>query len=188
MIATPKHFAVHSGPESNRHKFDVEPSAHDLWDTYLPQFRAAIVDAKADSIMCAYNRVNGEPACGSTMLLKDVLRKDWNFQGFVTSDCGAIDDFYKPNTHMTAPDAEHADKAALLAGTDTNCGSTYGRLTAAVKAGLIKESDIDVSLIRLFEARMRLGQFDPPAKVAYTQIPFDAVHSAENRAGCGARG
>lgn len=140
------------------------------------------MDAKADSIMCAYNRVDGQPACGSKMLLEDVLRKDWHFQGFVTSDCGAIDDFFKPNMHMTEPDAEHADKAALLAGTDTNCGSTYNRLTAAVKAGLIKESDIDVSLIRLFEARMRLGQFDPAAKVSYEQIPFDAVHSAANQA------
>lgn len=92
VIATPKHFAVHSGPEESRHRFDVQPSPHDLWDTYLPQFRAAIVDGKADSIMCAYNRVDGKPACASTMLLDDVLRKDWKFQGFVTSDCGAIDD------------------------------------------------------------------------------------------------
>jgi beta-glucosidase len=182
VIATPKHFAVHSGPESDRHKFDVDPSEHDLWDTYLPQFRAAIVDAKADSIMCSYNAVFGQPACGSKLLLGDVLRKDWHFQGFVTSDCGAIDDFYKPNTHVTEPDAEHAAKAALLAGTDTNCGSTYERLGAAVKAGLLKESDIDVSLVRLFEARMKLGQFDPPAKVGYAQIPFSAVHSSDNAA------
>jgi beta-glucosidase len=180
VIATPKHFAVHSGPESNRHQFDVTPSPHDLWDTYLPQFRMAIVDAKADSIMCAYNAVDKEPACGSKMLLVDVLRRDWNFQGFVTSDCGAIDDFFKPNTHRTEPDAEHADRDALLAGTDTNCGSTYEKLGAAVKEGLIKESDIDVSLVRLFEARMRLGQFDPATKVAYTKIPFSAVHSPEN--------
>ena len=182
VIATPKHYAVHSGPESDRHRFDVDPSPHDLWDTYLPQFRMAIVDAKADSIMCAYNAVNGEPACGNQFLLNEVLRKDWKFQGFVTSDCGAIDDFFKPNTHMKEPDAEHADKAALLAGTDTNCGSTYERLGAAVKAGLIKESDIDTSLVRLFEARMRLGQFDPPASVPYSNIPFDAVHSAANQA------
>jgi beta-glucosidase len=182
VIATPKHFAVHSGPESDRHKFDVDPSEHDLWDTYLPQFRAAIVDAKADSIMCSYNAVFGQPACGSKLLLEDVLRKDWHFRGFVTSDCGAIDDFYKPNTHVTEPDAEHAAKAALLAGTDTNCGSTYEQLGAAVKAKLLHESDIDVSLIRLFEARMELGQFDPPAKVKYAQIPFSAVHSPANEA------
>jgi beta-glucosidase len=182
VIATPKHFAVHSGPESDRHRFNVTPSPHDLWDTYLPQFRMAIVDAKADSIMCAYNAVDKEPACGSKMLLVDVLRHDWNFKGFVTSDCGAIDDFFKPNTHRTEPDAEHADRDALLAGTDTNCGSTYEKLGAAVKQGLIKESDIDVSLVRLFEARIRLGQFDPSANVAYGQIPFSAVHSPENAA------
>jgi beta-glucosidase len=182
VIATPKHFAVHSGPESDRHKFDVDPSEHDLWDTYLPQFRAAIVDAKADSIMCSYNAVFGQPACGSKLLLEDVLRKDWHFKGFVTSDCGAIDDFYKPNTHVTEPDAEHAAKVALLAGTDTNCGSTYESLGAAVKSGILHESDIDVSLVRLYEARIELGQFDPPAKVSYTQIPFSAVHSPANAA------
>ena len=182
VIATPKHFAVHSGPEDGRHKFNVEPTPHDLWDTYLPQFRAAMVDAKADSIMCAYNRLEGAPACGSKLLLVDILRNDWKFQGFVTSDCGAIDDFFRPNTHMTDPDAIHADKTALLAGTDTNCGSTYKKLGDAVRAGLIKEADIDVSLRRLFEARVRLGLFDPPASVPYAQIPFSAVNSPANAA------
>ncbi|HSU20046.1 MAG TPA: glycoside hydrolase family 3 N-terminal domain-containing protein, partial [Acidobacteriaceae bacterium] len=182
VIATPKHYDVHSGPESERHKFNVDPSKHDLWDTYLPQFRAAIVDAKADSIMCAYNAVYGEPACGSKLLLQQILRDDWKFQGFVTSDCGAIDDFFKPNTHQTEPDAEHADRDALLAGTDTNCGSTYWKLGDAVKAGLIKESDIDVSLRRLFLARMKLGLFDPPSMVPYTKIPFSAVNSPANAA------
>ena len=159
-----------------------DPSPHDLWDTYLPQFRAAIVDAKADSIMCSYNAVDGQPACGSKMLLVDVLRNDWKFKGFVTSDCGAIDDFFRPNTHMTEPDAEHADRDALLAGTDTNCGATYERLGAAVQQGLVKEADIDRSLERLFEARMRLGQFDPSSSVPYAQIPFSAVHSPANAA------
>ena len=182
VVATPKHFAVHSGPEESRHRFDVEPSAHDLWDTYLPQFRAAIVDAKADSIMCAYNRIDGQPACGSKLLLVDVLRHDWKFNGFVTSDCGAIDDFFKPNTHMTQPDAEHADAAALMAGTDTNCGSTYNKLGDAVKAGLVKESDIDTSLERLFEARMRLGLFDPASSDPYAQIPFSEVNSPAHAA------
>src|ERR1700712_2605012 len=182
VIATPKHFAVHSGPEDARHKFNVEPTPHDLWDTYLPQFRAAIVDAKADSIMCAYNRLDGAPACGSKLLLVDILRNDWKFQGFVTSDCGAIDDFFRPNTHMTEPDVIHADKTALLAGTDTSCGGAYRRLGDAVKAGLVKESDIDVSLRRLFEARVRLGLFDPTASVPYAQIPFNAVNSPANAA------
>jgi beta-glucosidase len=98
-IATPKHFAVHSGPESERHRFDVDPSPHDLWDTYLPQFRMAIVDGKADSIMCAYNALDGKPACASDFLLKKVLRGDWKFHGFVTSDCGAVDDFFEKNAH-----------------------------------------------------------------------------------------
>ena len=182
VIATPKHFAVHSGPEESRHRFNVDPSAHDLWDTYLPQFRAAIVDAKADSIMCAYNAIEGQPACGSKLLLVDILRDDWKFNGFVTSDCGAIDDFFKPNTHQTEPDAEHADRAALLAGTDTNCGSTYNQLGAAVKQGLLKEADIDRSLDRLFEARMRLGLFDPAGSVPYAQIPFSEVNSPAHAA------
>ena len=182
VVATPKHFAVHSGPEASRHRFDVEPSAHDLWDTYLPQFRAAIVEGKADSIMCAYNRVDGQPACGSKLRLVDVLRHDWNFKGFVTSDCGAIDDFFKPNTHMTQPDAEHADAAALMAGTDTNCGTTYKALGSAVKAGLVRESDLDTSLERLFEARMRLGMFDPPSSVPYAAIPFTEVNSPAHAA------
>jgi len=180
VIGTPKHFAVHSGPESTRHQANIDPSAHDLWDTYLPQFRAAIVDAKADSIMCAYNAVDSQPACGSKFLLSDVLRSDWKFAGFVTSDCGAIDDFFKPGTHKTEPDAEHADRDALMAGTDTNCGATYEHLGDAVKLGLLKESDVDRSLERLFEARIRLGQFDPAEQVVYTKIPYSAVHSAEN--------
>jgi beta-glucosidase len=185
VIATPKHFAVHSGPENIRHKFDVQPSPHDLWDTYLPQFRAAIVEAKADSIMCAYNRVDGAPACGSKQLLVDILRNDWKFGGFVTSDCGGIDDMWRDYGHKTEPDAEHADRTALLAGTDTNCGQTYRKLDSAVKQGLITESDIDVSLRRLFEARIRLGLFDPPAMVPYTKIPFSAVNSPENAAVAG---
>ena len=180
VIATPKHFAVHSGPESDRHRFNVAPSAHDLWDTYLPQFRAAIVDAKGDSIMCAYNAIDGTPACGSKFLLQDVLRDRWKFQGFVTSDCGAVDDFFKPKTHGVAADAEHADRDALLAGTDTNCGNTYQRLGNTVQAGLLREADIDTSLVRLMEARIRLGQFDPALIVPYTGIPIDEVHTPDH--------
>jgi beta-glucosidase len=182
VIATPKHFAVHSGPESERHRFDVDPSPHDLWDTYLPAFRATIVDAKADSIMCAYNAIEGQPACGSDLLMKTVLRGYWNFQGYVTSDCGAIDDFWEKNAHHTSPDSPHASADGLLHGTDTNCGQTYKTLPAAVKAGLISEADIDVSLRRLFEARIRLGLFDPPSRVRYTSIPFSDVDSPEHQA------
>ncbi len=181
-IATPKHFAVHSGPESERHRFDVMPSPHDLWDTYLPAFRATIVDAKADSTMCAYNAIYGQPACGSDLLMQTILRGYWNFQGYVTSDCGAVDDFWYGNGHHTSADSAHAAADALLHGTDTNCGETYRSLADAVKHGILGEADIDVSLRRLFLARMKLGLFDPPAMVPYTSIPFSDVHSPAHQA------
>jgi len=171
-IATPKHFAVHSGPESDRHRFNVHPSPYDLWDTYLPAFRSTILDGHAYSIMCAYNEVNGEPACASELLLKDILRGDWHFKGFVTSDCGAIDDFFHPNGHHYSPDGEHASVAGIRMGTDTNCGTTYKNLANAVRQGLIREDELDVSLRRLFLARYKLGLFDPPSKVKYASVPF----------------
>lgn len=171
-IATPKHFAVHSGPESDRHRFNVDPTRYDLWDTYLPAFRSTIVEGHAYSIMCAYNAVNGKPACASDLLLKDILRGDWRFQGFVTSDCGAIDDFYTRIGHHYSPDKEHASVAAVRMGTDTNCGTTYKSLAEAVRQGLIREDELDVSLRRLFLARFKLGLFDPPAQVKYASVPF----------------
>ena len=173
-ISTPKHFAVHSGPESERHRFNVDPSPHDLWDTYLPAFRKTIVESKADSIMCAYNALYGKPACASDLLLQTVLRGDWHFQGFVTSDCGAIDDFYEKKAHAYSPDAAHAAATAVLAGTDTNCGSTYKMLPQAIHQGLLKEADLDRTLERLFVARIKLGLFDPPSQVPYASIPFGA--------------
>jgi len=179
-IATPKHYAVHSGPESTRHKVDVDPSEHDLWDTYLPAFRAAITEGKADSIMCAYNRVDKVPACASQMLLGNILRSDWGFKGFVTSDCGAIDDFSQPNGHHFSPDNASGSAAGVLAGTDTDCGTEYLALTDAVHRNLISEAQIDVSLKRLFTARMQLGMFDPPARVSYASLPFSVVNSAAN--------
>lgn len=177
VIATPKHFAVHSGPESDRHRFNVEPSQHDLWDTYLPQFRSAIVEGHAGSIMCAYNELYGKPACASDLLLKDVLRQDWKFAGFVTSDCGAIDDFFEKNAHRYSPDKASAAAAGVLAGTDTNCGSTYKALPESVRRGLLKESDLDRTLERLFVARIRLGLFDPAGTGSYDSIPFSANRS-----------
>ena len=182
VIATPKHYAVHSGPESDRHRFNVDPSPHDLWDTYLPAFRKTIVESKADSIMCAYNAIDGKPACASDLLLKDILRGDWNFKGFVTSDCGAVDDFFEKNAHAYSPDPEHAAAAAVLMGTDTNCGTTYKALPAAVHQGLLKEADLDRTLERLFEARIRLGLFDPPSQVPYSAIPFTQVRSQDHLA------
>ena len=177
-IATPKHFAVHSGPESERHRFNVDPSPHDLWETYLPAFRKTIVESKADSIMCAYNAIDGKPACGSDLLLTTILRGDWHFQGFVTSDCGAVDDFFHENAHRYSPDAASAAAAAVLMGTDTNCGSTYKVLPEAVRKGLLTEADVDKTLVRLFEARIRLGLFDPPEKVAYSRLPYSEVRSS----------
>ena len=182
VISTPKHFAVHSGPESERHKFNVEPTPHDLWDTYLPAFRATIVEAKADSIMCAYNAIDGAPACANKQLLETVLRGDWQFKGFVTSDCGAVDDFYEKTAHAYSADEDAAAVAGIRTGTDTNCGSTYKALTNAVHKGLIKESEIDVSLKRLFTARMKLGLFDPASMVPYDSIPFSEVGSPAHHA------
>src|ERR1700678_1249948 len=124
-IATPKHFAVHSGPESTRHSANIDPSEHDLWDTYLPAFRATITEGKADSLMCAYNAVDKTPACANKMLLQQILRKDWGFQGFITSDCGAIDDFSSKDGHHYSADHAAGSAAGVEAGTDTDCGTEY---------------------------------------------------------------
>ena len=153
-IATPKHFAVHSGPETTRHTANIDPSAHDLEDTYLPAFRATVTEAKAGSVMCAYNSVDNEPACANTMLLQDRLRKDWGFNGYVTSDCAAITDI--SGGHHYSPDLEHAAVAAVRAGTDTSCGKEYAVLVKAVQDGLISEKEIDRSVDRLFTARFNL--------------------------------
>ena len=178
-IATPKHFAVHSGPETTRHTADVNVSAHDLEDTYLPAFRATVTQAKAGSVMCAYNSIDGEPACANTMLLQHRLRKDWGFNGYVTSDCAAISDISAG--HHYSPDLEHAAVAAVRAGTDTSCGKEYAVLVKAVHDGLITEQGIDRSVDRLFTARFELGLFDEPLKVKYAQIPFSEDDSPAHR-------
>ncbi len=182
VIATPKHYAVHSGPESSRHKFNVEPTPYDLEDTYLPAFRAAVTEAKADSIMCAYNAIDGAPACANAMLLRDYLRGAWKFQGYVTSDCGAIADI--ADGHKFAPDLEAASVEAVKAGTDTTCNpghSEYATLVQAVKEGKISETEIDASVKRLFAARFKLGMFDPPSEVPYASIPFSENNTPEHR-------
>ena len=178
-IATPKHYAVHSGPETLRHGFNVNAAPRDLEDTYLPAFRATVVDGHADSVMCAYNAVDGAPACASNFLLQKTLRDDWHFKGYVTSDCGAVADI--TNGHHYSPDIEHAAAAAVRAGTDTTCGDEYVTLVKAVKDGLIKESEIDTALKRLFTARMRLGMFDPPGAVPFNKIPTSQVDSPKHR-------
>ena len=180
VIATPKHYAVHSGPESSRHTFDAVPSDRDLLDTYLPAFKASIVEGKAYSIMCAYNRLDGVPACGNADLLQRRLRGDWAFPGYVVSDCGAIDDIFK--THKFKATAAEASALAVKAGTDLTCGGEYRALTQAVKDGLITEAEIDRALTRLFEARVRLGMFDPPERVPFSKIPYSVVDSPAHRA------
>jgi beta-glucosidase len=178
-IATPKHFAVHSGPENTRHTANVDPSAHDLEDTYLPAFRATVTEAKAGSVMCAYNSIDGAPACANKMLLETTLRKDWGFNGYVTSDCAAVTDISEG--HKYSVDLEHASVAAVKAGTDTSCGKEYATLVKAVQDGLITEKEIDHSVERLFTARFELGLFDDSAKVKFAQIPFSEDDSAAHR-------
>jgi beta-glucosidase len=188
VISTPKHFAVHSGPEPSRHTIDVQISKHDMEDTYLPAFRAAVTEGKAESVMCAYNRVNGEPACANTFLLKDQLRGAWKFNGYVVSDCGAVVDIYEGH-HFRKSQAE-ATAASLKTGMDNECADfftvakdnhDYQPYLDAVKQGLLTEADIDVALKRLFTARMRLGMFDPPEKVPYAQTPESEIDSAAHR-------
>ncbi len=160
VIATPKHFAVHSGPEPLRHGFNARPSAHDLEDTYLPAFRAAVVEGGARSVMCAYNAIDGIPACANAGLLQTRLREDWAFNGFVVADCDAIDDMTA--FHHYRPDSAQSAALALSAGTDLDCGPTYRTLGGALDTGLASERDVDRALRRLLTARFALGAFDPP--------------------------
>jgi beta-glucosidase len=178
-IATAKHFAVHSGPESSRHTFDAVISEQDLQESYLPHFAAAIREGGAYSVMCAYNRVDGQPACANPRLLADVLRKQWGFPGYVVSDCGAVGDVYL--NHKTAPNAAAGVASALKAGTDLNCGVEYENLLAAVHGGLLADSDINQALSRLLTARFKLGMFDPPEMVKYAQIPYSVNDSPAHR-------
>jgi beta-glucosidase len=179
LVATPKHFAVHSGPEALRHGFDAEVSKKDLRETYLPAFHACVTEAKAASIMGAYNRTNGEPCCASQRLLVDLLRGEWRFDGYVVSDCWAIRDFHEHH-HVTSTPAESA-AMAVKAGCDLNCGCTYQHLPSAVKAGLVAEVDLDVCLERVLGARFRLGMFDPPETVPYASIAYE-VNDCEEHA------
>jgi beta-glucosidase len=187
VVATPKHFAVHSGPESTRHVADVFVSRHDLEDTYLPAFRAAIVDAQAGSIMCAYNRIDGQPACGSDLLMKEHLRGAWGFKGYVVSDCDAVTDI--ADQHKYAPDPAAAVAVALKAGTDNECNTkTLGdtpnldaRYREAWQRGLISTGDIDQALVRLFSARYRNGDLGGLAQRAPNAVPVDAIDTPAHR-------
>ncbi|MFD1188351.1 glycoside hydrolase family 3 protein [Pontibacter rugosus] len=179
--ACAKHYAVHSGPEPERHVFNATASNYDLWDTYLPAFEELVVNAKVAGVMCAYNAFRGQPCCGSDVLMNDILRNQWQFTGYVTSDCWAIDDFFK--NHKTHPDAASASADAVMHGTDIDCGTdAYKALVQAVKNGQITERQIDVSVKRLFTIRFRLGMFDPVAMVAYAQTPSSVLESEPHKA------
>ena len=183
LHACAKHFAVHSGPEWNRHEFNAENIApRDLRETYLPAFKALVQEADVKEVMCAYNRYEDEPCCGSNRLLQQILRNEWGYKGIVVSDCWAINDFFTQGHHNTEPDAKHATAKAVLTGTDLECGSSYAQLVQAVKDGLIKESDIDVSITRLMTARFELGEMDDPGQVEWSKIPYSVVDSKEHRA------
>ena len=179
--ACAKHFAVHSGPEPSRHVDNFNPSTYDLWDTYLPAFKELVTKANVAGVMCAYNAVNTQPCCANDLLMNDILRKQWNFTGYVTSDCWAIDDFFK--YHKTHRDSVTAAVDGVMHGTDIECGtSVYYTLYNGVKSGLIKEEQLDVSLRRLFMIRYRLGMFDPPSMVKYAQTPASALEAPEHKA------
>jgi beta-glucosidase len=179
--ACAKHFAVHSGPEPSRHVDNFNPTTYDLWDTYLPAFRELVTKAHVAGVMCAYNAVNTQPCCANDLLMNDILRKQWNFTGYVTSDCWAIDDFFK--YHKTHKDSLSAAIDGVVHGTDIECGtSVYYTLYNGVKGGLIKEEQLDVSLRRLFMIRFRLGMFDPPSMVKYAQTPASALEAPEHKA------
>lgn len=178
-IATVKHYAVHSGPEPERHEFNAVVNERDLRESYLPHFEKGIKQARAYSIMCAYNRLDGLAACGSDPLLKGILRGEWGFKGYVVSDCGAIDDIYL--RHKIEKTAAAAAALAVKSGTDLDCGRVYPNLVQAVKEGLITEAQIDTSLKRLFLARMKLGMFDSPAKVKWARTPFTVLDQAANK-------
>ena len=179
--ACAKHYAVHSGPEWNRHSYDAKNiSQRDLWETYLPAFRELIVNAKVKEVMCAYNRFEGEPCCASDELLIRILRQEWGFDDVVVSDCGAIRDFFTQGKHATHPGAAEASADAVLSGTDLNCGSSYEALSEAIERELITEAQIDESVYRLLRARFQLGMFDPDSLVSWAQIPYSVVECREH--------
>ncbi len=180
VIATPKHYAVHSGPEPDRHMFNAVIDNHDLYDTYLPAFEACVKEGNAFSIMCAYNSLRGSACCGSPALLHQILRNDWGFKGYVVSDCGAIYDIYK--FHKIVNTAPEAAAVAVKSGTDLNCGWVYSSsLIDAVKKGYLSEKNIDTSVTRLFTARFKLGMFDPPEMVRYSKISIKDNDTKEHR-------
>ena len=183
LLACAKHFAVHSGPEWNRHQFNVENlPERDLWETYLPAFKSLVQDAHVGEIMCAYQQIDGQPCCGNNRYLQQILREEWKFPGLVVSDCGAIGDFWRPNRHNYVKTREEAAAKAVISGTDIECGSDYKSLPQALEAGFITEQQMDVSVRRLLQARFELGDFDPDEMVSWTKIPASVIACDEHKA------
>ncbi len=182
LLACAKHFAVHSGPEWNRHSFNLENlSPRDLWETYLPAFKSLVQDGNVAEVMCAYQRIDGEPCCGNTHYLQQILRNEWGFKGLVVSDCSAISDFWRPGRHGVSKDAGDASAKAVRSGTDVECGSNFASLPEAINAGLITEEQLDSSVIRLLTARFEVGDFDSEEENPYKQIPTSVVESDEHK-------
>ena len=182
LLACAKHFAVHSGPESLRHTMNItDVDQTDLWETYLPAFKAAVQDANVREVMCAYQRLDDEPCCGSTRLLQRILRNDWGFKYMVVSDCGAISDFY--TSHKVSSDATHAAAKGILAGTDVECGYNYAYkdIPEAVAKGLVSEADINTHLMRVLTGRFDLGEMDNDSLVSWSKIPMSVVNSPEHQ-------
>ena len=182
LWACAKHYAVHSGPEYTRHTANLtDVSPRDMWETYMPAFKTLVQDAKVREVMCAYQRLDDDPCCGSTRLLQDILRNEWGFQYLVVSDCGAVSDFYE--SHKSSSDATHASAKATVAGTDVECGYGYAyrSIPEAVKRGFITEAEVDKHVIRLLEGRFDLGEMDDPALVEWSKIPYSAMDSKEHR-------
>ena len=178
--ACAKHYAVHSGPEPMRHRFDVSVSMRDLWETYLPAFKALVKEADVREVMCAYHRYEGEPCCASDRLLTNILRDKWGYESLVVTDCDAINNFYNKNQHGTHPDAEHASVDAILSGTDLECGVSMVSLLDALNDGMISEADLDVHLRRTLMGRFELGMFDPAENLPWANLGEDVISSEAN--------
>ncbi len=182
LWACAKHYAVHSGPEYTRHTANLtDVSPRDMWETYMPAFKTLVQDAKVREVMCAYQRLDDDPCCGSTRLLQEILRDEWGFKYLVVSDCGAISDFY--DSHKSSSDATHASAKATIAGTDVECGYGYAyrSIPEAVRRGFITEAEVDKHVIRLLEGRFDLGEMDDPSLVEWSKIPYSAMDSKEHR-------
>ena len=181
-LACAKHFAIHSGPEWNRHQFNVEDlPERDLWETYLPAFKALVQEGNVAEVMCAYQRWDGDPCCGNNRLLQQILRDEWGYKGLVVSDCWAVNDFWEKNRHGVSANAHEASAKAVRSGTDVECGRNFRTLPEAVAAGEITEEQIDVSIIRLLKARFDLGDFDPDEMVPWTRIPESTIASKQHK-------